>query len=346
MKIAIASVQIPFITGGAELLAEMLKEALKKRGHDAEIVTIPFKWYPAKTLLNCMVMSRMVDLTEVNGEKIDLLIALKFPAYYIQHPNKVLWVLHQHRQAYELWDTEFGDLKSMDYGKETRERIISCDNQYMKEAKKIFTISNLVTERLEKFNEIDALTLYPPPKEYEKIKEGNFEDYIFYPSRIDSMKRQRLLVEAAKYIKSPVKIMLAGSGSKNEISEIQNIIKSHGTSEKVSLLGYIDDDKKRDLYSNCLGVYFGAYQEDYGYVTLEAFYSGKPVITHPDAGGPLEFVNEENGFIVDADPKLIAQKIDFLHKNKETAKAMGSKGRRLMQELDITWDHAIEELIN
>ena len=103
MKIAIATVQVPFITGGAEIHAEMLCRELKKRGYQADIVTIPFKWYPTDTLLNCMLMGRMMDLNEVNGEKIDRVIAMKFPAFYLQHENKVLWLLHQHRQAYDLW---------------------------------------------------------------------------------------------------------------------------------------------------------------------------------------------------------------------------------------------------
>ena len=106
MKIAIATVQVPFITGGAEIHARLLHSELVKRGHECDIVTIPFKWYPSETLLNCMLMGRMMDLTEVNGEKMDLVIAMKFPAYYVKHPNKVLWLLHQHRQAYDLWGTE------------------------------------------------------------------------------------------------------------------------------------------------------------------------------------------------------------------------------------------------
>ncbi len=128
MKIAIATVQVPFITGGAEILTNLLQHELVKQGHEAEIVSVPFKWYPSETLLNCMIMGRMMDLTEVNGEKIDLVIAMKFPAYYVKHPNKVLWLMHQHRQAYDLWRTEYDDMHTWEDGEFIRKTIISNDN--------------------------------------------------------------------------------------------------------------------------------------------------------------------------------------------------------------------------
>ena len=116
MKIVITTVQVPFIKGGAENLVKMLKDELIKRGHQTDIVTIPFKWYPPSTLLDCMLMGRIMDLTEVNGEKIDRVIAMKFPAYYVKHDNKVIWLMHQHRQAYDLWETKYGDLHNFPNG--------------------------------------------------------------------------------------------------------------------------------------------------------------------------------------------------------------------------------------
>ena len=45
-------------------------------------------------------------------------------------------------------------------------------------------------------------------------------------------------------------------------------------------------------------IVFAPFDEDYGYVTLESFLAHKPVITTPDAGGPLEFVrDDDNGLI-------------------------------------------------
>lgn len=345
MKIAIATVQVPFIRGGAEILARILQETLKDKGYEADVISLPFKWYPAKALTDGMVMSQLTDLTEVNGHKIDLLIGMKFPAYYIPHKNKVLWIMHQHRQAYELWNTAYGDLHNMESGNDVRQLIINNDNKHIRDAQKIFTISDTVTDRLMQYNGIKALTLYHPPMYSERFESKNFDDYICYPSRIDGIKRQTLLVESLKYCKSPVKVVLAGTGDPRTIKQIQNIVQKDGTESKLKMLGYISDEEKIRLYSECLGVYFGPYQEDYGYVTLEAFFSGKPVITHMDSGGPLEFVNESNGFVLEPDPKRIAETIDLLYNNKGKARELGGNGRKLMEELNISWDYVIERLI-
>jgi glycosyltransferase involved in cell wall biosynthesis len=346
LRIAIATVQVPFIKGGAEMLVELLKEELVKRGHQAEIVTIPFKWYPTETLLNSMIMGRMIDLTEINGEKIDIVIAMKFPAYFLKHPNKIIWLMHQHRQAYDLWGTENGDLHQLPDGEFMRNTILLNDNQYIMEAKKIFTISKNTSYRLKKFNNIDSISLYHPPKNYEKLNCKNYEDFIFYPSRLDKMKRQRLLVESAAYLKSNAKIYIAGTGSQNEIEYLENLIKKYKLQDKVKLLGYISEEEKIDFYSRCLAVYFGAYDEDYGYITLESFFSKKACIVHKDAGGPLEFVKDgENGYIIDADAQKLANKIDFLYANKSLAKKLGENGYSLMKEMKLDWDYVIKKLL-
>lgn len=346
MKIAIATVQVPFITGGAEILTRLLQQELVNRGHETEIVSIPFKWYPSETLLNCMLMGRMMDLTEVNGEKIDLIIAMKFPAYYVKHPNKILWLMHQHRQAYDLWGTEYGDIHNWKDGAFIKKSIFTNDNAFIREARSVFTIANNSTRRLKKYNNISATTLYHPPINHEKLCCKGLENYVFYPSRIDKMKRQRLLVEAARFLKTDAKIYLAGKGSESEMGYLNSLISKYGLEDKIKMLGFVTEEEKIRYYANCLGVYFGAYDEDYGYITLEAFFSKKPVIVHKDAGGPLEFVNDgKNGYILKPDPRNIARKIDEWSLNKGLAEEMGVNGYNSILEKNITWDYVIDSLL-
>ena len=346
MKIAIAMVQVPFTKGGAEIHAEMLKNELIKRGHQADIVTIPFKWYPPEKIVECMMMGRMMDLTEVNGEKIDRVIAMKFPAFYVQHSNKVLWMLHLHRQAYDLWQTEYGDLHQSEEGKKVRDFIEACDRKYINEAKHIYTNAQNTSNRLKKYCDIDSTPLYHPPLNYEKLHCENYGDFVFYASRIDSIKRQRLVVEAAKYLKTNAKVIIAGGGSEKEIENLKALIKDNHLEDKVTLAGFISEEEKINYYANCLAVYFGAFDEDYGYITLEGFFSEKPVIVHEDAGGPLEFVKDDyNGYIIQSDPKMIAEKIDFLYLNKDEAVRLGKNGRQTMVEKHMDWDYVIEKLL-
>lgn len=346
MKIAIATVQVPFITGGAELHTKMLRDELIKRGHQADIVTIPFKWYPPDKIVDCMMMGRMMDLSEVNGEKIDKVIALKFPAYYVRHPHKVLWILHQHRQAYDLWGTEYGDLHKEKNGKAVRSLIMSCDDRYILEAEHIYTNAQNTANRLKKYNHIEAEALYHPPLNYEKFYCEGYGDFIFYASRIDFMKRQRMLVEAMRYTKTGVRAVIAGTGSEKEIRYLEGIIRKNRLQDKVQMTGFLSEEQKILNYAQCLGVYFGAYDEDYGYITLESFFSKKPVIVHKDAGGPLEFVeNGKNGYVLEATPQKVAEKFDEWYLSREIAKRMGEEGHRAMQEKHIDWDYAIYKLL-
>lgn len=346
MKVAIAMVQVPFIKGGAEIHAEMLCNELKKRGHEADIITIPFKWYPNETLIDSMVMGRMMDLTEVNGEKIDVVIAMKFPAFYVKHDHKVLWLLHQHRQAYDLWKTPYGDIHNTPDGDEIRELIMQNDSKYIKEAYAVYTNAANTSNRLKKYNGIDSIPLYHPPLNYEKLYCQEYGDFIFYPSRIDSIKRQRLLVEAARYVKSNVTMVIAGKGSKSELDYINHYIEKYHLQDKVKMVGFISEEQKIDYYARCLGVYFGAYDEDYGYITLEGFFAKKPVIVHKDAGGPLEFVvDNENGYIIDNKARDIAQKIDILYNDRQLAQRMGENGYQLLLDKHMDWDYVIDKLL-
>jgi glycosyltransferase involved in cell wall biosynthesis len=346
MKILLATVQVPFIRGGAEIHAENLQLRLRNRGFQVDTVAIPFKWYPATTLLQSMVIGRMLDLTEVNGQRVDLLIGLKFPAYYAPHPRKVIWLLHQHRQAYDLWGTQFGDIHKWDNADYVRNTIAASDNAFLREAKALFTNSRNVSNRLLRYNAIPSEPLYHPPPCQEKLHCSAYEPFVFYPSRIDGMKRQRELVEAARYMKSDMRVVIAGQGSASEMDALKDLIRVHKLESRVQLLGYISDEEKIDLLARCMAVYFGAYDEDYGYVTLEAMFSQKPVITYTDSGGTLEFVEDNrNGYVVEPDPRAVAARLDELASNPALARQLGTRALQTMREKKVSWDHVIDTLL-
>ena len=52
-------------------MAEDLVDALRARGHEAELVTMPFKWYPGSRVLDQAFLWRLADLTESDGRPID-----------------------------------------------------------------------------------------------------------------------------------------------------------------------------------------------------------------------------------------------------------------------------------
>ena len=234
----------------------------------------------------------------------------------------------------------------MPEGKTIREIIQKSDSKYISEARHIYTNAKNTSNRLLKYNGIKSEALYHPPLNHDKLYCASYGDYIFYASRIDQMKRQRLLVEAARYTETAVKFIIAGSGSQKELDYINAYIEKYSLKDKVKLVGFISEEEKINYYANCLAVYFGAYDEDYGYITLEGFFAHKPVIVHPDAGGPLEFVEDEkNGFIVNQDARALAEKIDELYLDRKKAQVLGEEAYTSLSQKHIDWDFVIEKLL-
>lgn len=347
MRIAVATVQVPFVRGGAEILAEGLVNALQTAGHEAEIVAIPFKWYPAERILDCMLSCRLIDLTESCGQAIDRIIGLKFPAYLIAHPRKTLWLLHQHRTAYEQWDTPYSDLALQPQGARIRETIINADNKAFEESDGIFTISSNVSKRLKHFNRVESKPLYHPPLNAERFYAEEEQGYFFFPSRLTTIKRQELVLEALSQTRNPVKVLFAGKPDEPNYKErLLKVANKLRVTKQAVFLGGITESEKLKYYAQALGIVFAPFDEDYGYVTLEAMLSRKPVITCTDSGGPGEFVrHEETGLIVEPTAAAIAAAMDTLWENRSWAVALGKAGKEYYSSLSISWSNALKELL-
>src|SRR3954451_6324077 len=192
MNIVVCRPQVPFVYGGAELMADQLVAELRARGHQAETVSIPFKWYPGSRVLDQAFLWRLVDLTESNGVPIDRVIATKFPAYCVRHPNKVVWVLHQFRQAYDIDRTGLVQFSESPEDRATRAAIERLDAVALGEARKVFATSRNVADRLQRFNGIDAEVLPHPPQAL-AYREAEPEGYVLSVNRLDRAKRIDLL---------------------------------------------------------------------------------------------------------------------------------------------------------
>lgn len=347
MKVLIVTTQVPFIRGGAEVHAEELRNALITQGHETEIVAVPFKWYPPERILDHMLACRLLDLSESCGMTIDRVIGLKFPAYLVPHSNKVLWILHQHRQAYELWADPSNDLVLSPYGVQVRDAIRQADKQTIAEAKAVFANSCTVAERLKTFCGMAAEPLYHPPQDGEKFYCAKAEDYLLFPSRLEPIKRQALILQALAQTSQPVRVHFIGTvGSHKYAKELKYLARKLKLDSRINWLGYVDQDEKIRQYANARGVIYPPLDEDYGYVTLEAMLSSKPVITCTDSCGPTEFViNEETGLITEPIPSALADALDRLWLDSTWAEVWGRKGRSHYESMDITWSKVIKKLM-
>ena len=332
--------QVPFETGGAELHVRNLTAQLKKHGFDAELVQLPYKWYPPESLYDNLLMWRLLDLKEIHQEKISLVIGTKFPSYGLEHPNKIAWVIHQFRQAYDLYDTPYG-LAHAENGAQIREIVKNYDETVLKECRTIFANSKTVAARMKKYNHLDAQALYHPPALEGRYACHAFENYILSVGRLDRLKRNDLLIRALAYCDTNITVKIAGRGS--EQKALEKLAKTLGVSGRVEFLGFVKDEELLELYANARMVYYAPVDEDYGYVTLEAFLSGKPVITCQDAGGVLEFVKEnETGFVCVPDEKAIGACIDGNFEQVSRLRELGQEGYQKVKK--ISWDDVVERL--
>jgi glycosyltransferase involved in cell wall biosynthesis len=347
MNVLILNTQIPYCYGGAEVLAEDLQQQLNAAGHNAEILTLPFKWYPQQTLVNTILASKLMDISNFNGINIDKVIALKFPMWLLPHPDMSLWILHQHRAAYDLWDSNLSDLAAMPDGKALRDLIRREDSNAIERCKGIYTISHNVSARLKQYNHIDSDVLYPPPRAMDRFRVDSYGDYFFFPSRITPIKRQELVVEALAQVPEPVKVIFAGEPDSPQYMEtLKKRVKELGVQDKVEWRGRISEEDKFDLYANALMVIFPPVDEDYGYVTPEAMLSSKAVLTLEDSGGATEFiVNEETGLVVQPDARSLAMAISRVWNNREEAQSLGGNARGRVDKIDLSWERIIESLL-
>jgi glycosyltransferase involved in cell wall biosynthesis len=340
MRIAVCSPQVPFSHGGAEVLAEQLVDELNAREHDAALVTVPFKWYPGERVLTQAFLWRLLDLEETDGRAIDLVIATKFPSYVVRHPRKVVWLVHQFRQAYELDRTELGQFGESPDDRALRRAVHRLDRETLGQATRLCAISRNVADRLQRSLGLEAEVVLPPPQELDFRCDG-YEGFFLSVGRLDRAKRVDLLLEAVA-AEPELHCVVAGDGP--DRPRLEELARRHGLDGRVRFAGRVEKAELADLYARCLAVYYAPVDEDYGMVPYEAFLSGKPVVTTTDAGGPLDVVTDHTTGIVCAPrSEEIAVACRFLLDHPDDVRAWGQAGKAVAEQ--VTWNHAIDRLL-
>jgi glycosyltransferase involved in cell wall biosynthesis/SAM-dependent methyltransferase len=347
MRIGVLRTQVPFVRGGAELQAANLTEALNRYGHEAVEITLPFKWYPPQVLADHTLAAKMFDLSEVEGVPTDMVIGLKFPAYLVPHPNKLFWVIHQHRQAYDLWDSGHSDLLDTTDGAALRQLVHEEDRAaFASSPHPIYAESRNVADRLTRYLGIEAKPLYHPPPNTERIRQGAYGDYLFAPGRINPSKRLELILQGLAATGSRIRLVVAGVAENPSYQKrLMELARELGISEQITWLGRVDDATLQRSYAEARAVVFVPQDEDYGYITLEAMLAGKPVITVSDAGGPLEFItNNAEGLITRPTAAELGSAFSKVMDDADLAEKMGQAGHARYHDMHISWETVVESL--
>ncbi len=338
-RVLVCTAQVPFASGGAERHAAGLVRELKRGGHEADLVQLPFKWYPREEILASALAWRLLDVTEADGKKVDLVIPMKFPSYMVRHPNKVVWLIHQFRQAYDRFGTRESDFTASPEDTRWRELISESDRTGLTEARKIFTNAKNTAERLRRFNGLPGEPLYHPPPLTGRYRTEESAGFAFAIGRLDAWKRFDLAIEAAAAGRFP--LVIAGTGP--DEARLKKLAVKSGAD--VTFRGGVSDDELLSLYATCGTVLFTPADEDYGYVALEAFLSRKPVVTCSDSGGPLEFVEEGvTGCVAGPSGAAVGAAAAALLGDTARARRLGEAGFEKVR--GITWEGAVRELLS
>lgn len=349
-RILVLGVKVPFTHGGQEVLVASLVKKLRERGHEVDQIELPFNPLPKQNLLVQAAMWRSLDLESFAGQRIDLVIATKFPSYYARHPRKSVWLVHQLRSIYDLHGTQFSDIGDDPRDESMRRMLTDGDNVALGECAFRSCISKNVAERLKAFNGLSSTVLYPPLPLGDRYFSAAAEPYILSVGRICRIKRLDLMINALAHTPSLSLKVVGVPDEPGAMEYFSNVIRQHGLESRVSFLGRVSDEDLLGLYAKSLAVFYAPFNEDYGYVTLEAMASSRPVITAADSGGTLEFVRDgENGFVVEPSPAAIAHAGNLLLSEPALGQRLGSAGRSMIEGsgmLSAGWDAVIDGLLS
>jgi len=342
LKIAVVTVQVPFVRGGSEVLAEGLCSALRRDGHEVELIALPFAPHTTDALLDSLTACRLIEL----GPEFERVIALKFPSYLVRHPCKVLWLIHQHHGAYERFDGDYG-LANLPRGRLAREAAQAADRLSFSEARAVFAISRTVAGRLEASHGLEVPVLFPPPRQLDGYFCAPEEDFLFFPSRLAKVKRQELALRALALTSAEVRLVFAGAADTPEYGlELAALAEELGVAGRASWQGFVSEPELLSLYARCRAVLFPPKDEDYGYIGLEAMLSSKAVVTCSDSGGTLEFVRAGvSGLIAEPEPASLAAALDEVWRDRQKTRSLGEAARRQVEQMNIGWPQTLAALL-
>lgn len=344
MRIGLVSSAVPLIDGGGRFIVEWLREKLEERGHRVETVFVPSTENP-DTVLQQMTAFRLMRLEHY----FERVITFRPPAHVVRHPRKVVWFIHHMRIFYDLWGSEYGAIADHAPQRALRAAIIRADTAALSEAHRVFTNSRAVGERLSRFNGIGSEILYPPVLRPDLFAAGEYGEEIVCICRVEDHKRQRLLVEAMRHVRTDVRLRLCGVGSDPDYGRsLRRIATEAGLAGRVAFQErWITEEEKAARLEHALAAAYVPFDEDsYGYPTLEAAHARRCTVTASDSGGVAEFVQDgETGLVAAPEPQAIAAAFDRLHADRALARRLGANAADRIAALGIEWDTVIAKLL-
>lgn len=331
-KVAIVSAGSPVAgNGGAERFYAGLRDGFEALGCKTSFVEVAADEPSVAKILQNYELARSADLSEF-----DIVVSSKVPTYAVRHPNHVVFLNHAVRIFDDMFDDRFPDAHLDDF--ENRAQIHKADFDALTDVRACLTQGYEISRRLMRWRGIPARVIHPPLAFNGFRSNADMGDYFLIAGRFHPWKRFDLLIEAVRLSKRPIRLLIAGEGEHGSA-----LHKLAAGDTRIEFLGRVSDEELVDLYSRAIAIPFVPQREDYGYVTLEAFASGRPVLTCTDSGEPAHIVrNYETGLVVDPTPSALAAAMEWFWDNRDQAAKMGQRGHALIA--NMSWRDTAYEL--
>jgi glycosyltransferase involved in cell wall biosynthesis len=328
--------------GGHMVIARELTRALCAAGHEAQIIVTPQNAFGHQA--SAYLATWLTDVSSTEGKPIDQVISLRYPSYAIRHRRHVCWLNHTMREYYDLWDSFSATLSAKAKLKErVRKTFIHAADRYLlTRLSRLFVQSKTVQQRMAAWQSVNSTVLYPPAPHRAYRCDGYGGPFLFV-SRLNRLKRADLLIRAlATPAANPIHLEISGEGE--ERPALERLAADLGLSRRVTFTGRLSEEQLVEALATCRAVCFPPFQEDYGFVTVEAFASRKAVITCRDSGGPAELVKDGvNGVVCEPTPEALGRAMRRLHDDRALAERMGTAAFEAGAKL--TWAETVRQLV-
>ena len=285
------------------------------------------------------ILQGYLDCYDLDLSNYDLVVSTKSPTYLAQHRNHICWLLHQIRVFYDRFEDEYGKLpaSALVELQSQRQTIQRLDNLAFRRLSRVFTNGRETARRLKLYNGFEAEVLYPPV-----LSQGHYcagQKHFLVPGRLHRWKRVDLAIRAMQHLPQDIPLLIAGTGE-----DEPHFRQLAAKDPRIQFLGFVTDAEMLRLYADALAVLFVPKEEDFGYITVEAMLSHKPVIVCKDSGEPASLVqNGVSGYVVNPDPVEIAGAMSLLLANRQMAREMGE--RAYAAAPSQSWDHVVQRLM-
>ena len=342
--LAVVTSSPPGVEGGHMVIARSLVKAARECGHDAHLVVTADFGFGHQT--RSYLANYRHDVTSVEGRPVDQVISLRYPSYAVRHPRHVSWLNHAMREYYDRWPAFSSSISARNKAKESVRRMLThaADRYFLKQnVSRVVAQSQTIQRRLREDFGIRADVLLPPAPQRPYRCDGYDGDLLII-SRLTPHKRVDLVLRAiAEPAAQQARLTIVGDGDCR--SELERLAATLGVTNRTTFLGAVDDRTLVDALAGCRAVCFTPIEEDYGFVTVEAFASRKAVITCDDSGGPSELVKDgESGFVCRPNAGSVAAAIARVSGDRALAERLGTKGASRAAELQ--WSRVVAALLD